>query len=301
MLTKKENYHKETDSMNVLQLLEKAYFADKLGNYKLADNIYNRVVRIAAGEMGFVDVVIKGLEKAGIAAGEKATSEAMIRIFGEALDKAIEKGELAELEALIKELDAETQAKVMEAVTKKDVTKISLEEASKITERLLEKANSSEAILNRILPDVPPVPPAKPGFFNKITGNIQQKYQAFLKKYPNGKKLLAAAGIIVGGTIATGYFFTRANGNSVSDEEVDAAMNNNDPYKNMYEDRMKAGQQQTQNEAAQKFVNENKDKFKTQREFYDAALAAGDKNFANSVIAIVKKDISSMEIGPRSS
>ena len=91
MLTKKENYHKETDSMNVLQLLEKAYFADKLGNYKLADNIYNRVVRIAAGEMGFVDVVIKGLEKAGIAAGEKATSEAMIRIFGEALDKAIEK------------------------------------------------------------------------------------------------------------------------------------------------------------------------------------------------------------------
>ena len=287
--------------MNVLQLLEKAYFADKLGNYKLADNIYNRVVRIAAGEMGFVDVVIKGLEKAGIAAGEKATSEAMIRIFGEALDKAIEKGELAELEALIKELDAETQAKVMEAVTKKDVTKISLEEASKITERLLEKANSSEAILNRILPDVPPVPPAKPGFFNKITGNIQQKYQAFLKKYPNGKKLLAAAGIIVGGTIATGYFFTRANGNSVSDEEVDAAMNNNDPYKNMYEDRMKAGQQQTQNEAAQKFVNENKDKFKTQREFYDAALAAGDKNFANSVIAIVKKDISSMEIGPRSS
>jgi hypothetical protein len=42
----------------------------------------------------------------------------------------------------------------------------------------------------------------------------------------------------------------------------------------------------------QEFVNANKDKYKTQREFYNAALEAGDENFANSVIALVKKDMS---------
>ena len=65
----------------------------------------------------------------------------------------------------------------------------------------------------------------------------------------------------------------------------------------MYERRMKAKlpggkfQQTLQGEKAQKFVDENKTKYKTQREFLDAAKAAGDANFANSVIALVKKDL----------
>jgi hypothetical protein len=282
--------------MNALELLEKANLADKLGNYKLADSIYKKVVRIAGGEMGFVDVIIKGLEKAGVSASEELTATTMARVFNSAVDKAIISGEKAELEALLKTLDAETAAKVLESVEAKDITKISVEELTKISEQLLAKANSEEAILKRIL-NIPPKPnlvDKTKETFKNIAGNIQQKIQAFMKK-PNAKKILAGVGIIVAGTAATGYFFTRANGETVSDEEsnsiIDAA-ENGDPYKNMYEDRMKAGQQQRQNEAAQKFVDENKSKYTSQRAFYDAALAAGDKNFANDVIAIVKKDMS---------
>jgi hypothetical protein len=65
----------------------------------------------------------------------------------------------------------------------------------------------------------------------------------------------------------------------------------------MYDRRMKAKmpggkfQQTSQGDKAQKFVEDNKANYKTQRQFYNAALAAGDKNFANSVIALVKKDL----------
>ncbi len=111
----------------------------------------------------------------------------------------------------------------------------------------------------------------------------------------------------LGWTVYNGVIVNKNTGQPISDEEGNGAMNRAgagakdvDPYKNMYEDRMKAGQQQRQDEAAQKFVNENKNKFKTQRDFYDAAMGAGDKNFANDVIAIVKRDIPTMEIGTRS-
>jgi hypothetical protein len=50
-------------------------------------------------------------------------------------------------------------------------------------------------------------------------------------------------------------------------------------------------QQELQGDKAQKFFNDNKGKFKSQREFYDAAWAAGVQNLANSVIALVKKDM----------
>lgn len=280
--------------MNALQLLEKAYLADKLGNYKLADNIYNRVVRIAAGEMGFADIIIKGLEKAGISSGAEMTVPLMSRIFDEAVLKAITTGEKAELEALLKGVDSETAAKVLEAVEAKDATKIGVEELTKISEQLLAKANSEEAILNRLLN-----PPSKPGFvdktkevFKNITGNIQQKIQAFMKK-PNAKKILAGLGIVVVGSAAGVYILTRANGEKLSDEESEEVLGK----AKMYMDRMQAGQQQAQNEAAQKFVDENKGKFTSQRAFYDAALAAGDKNFANDVIAIVKKDMN-LDIEP---
>lgn len=280
--------------MNALQLLEKAYLADKLGNYKLADNIYNRVVRIAAGEMGFADIIIKGLEKAGISSGAEMTAPLMSRIFDEAVLKAITTGEKAELEALLKGVDSETAAKVLEAVEAKDATKIGVEELTKISEQLLAKANSEEAILNRLLN-----PPSKPGFvdktkevFKNITGNIQQKIQAFMKK-PNAKKILAGLGIVVVGSAAGVYILTRANGEKLSDEESEEVLGK----AKMYMDRMQAGQQQAQNEAAQKFVDENKGKFTSQRAFYDAALAAGDKNFANDVIAIVKKDMN-LDIEP---
>jgi hypothetical protein len=282
--------------MNALELLEKANLADKLGNYKLADSIYKRVLRIAGAEVGFVDVILKGLEKAGLAAGGEITAEVMARIFNEAFDKAVISGEKAELEALLKGVDAETAAKVMEAVEAKDATKISVEELTKISEQLVAKANSEEAILNRLL-DVPPTKPTlvdktKEGLKN-VGNAIKQKIQAFMAK-PNAKKILAGLGIVVAGTAVGGYIFTRANGEKISDEEVS---NTIDKADKMYNDRMKAGQQQRQNEAAQKFVDENKDKYTSQRAFYNAALAAGDENFANDVIAIVKKDMS-LDIEP---
>jgi len=289
--------------MNALELLEKADLADKIGNYKLADNLYKRVLRIAGAEVGFVDVILKGLEKAGISAGGEISTEVMARIFQEAVDKAIVSGEKAELEALLKAVDAETAAKVMESVEAKDITKISVEELTKISETLLTKANSEEAILNRLLGDVP-----GSTFFDKTkttfknVGNfMKQKIQSFMAK-PNAKKILAGAGIIVAGSLATGYIFTRANGETVPDEEVSNVIDGseNDPYKNMYQRRMDAGQQQGQDAAAQKWVNENKDKFKTQRDLYNAALGAGDENFANDVIAIIKRDVPTMDIGPRS-
>jgi hypothetical protein len=72
----------------------------------------------------------------------------------------------------------------------------------------------------------------------------------------------------------------------------------------MYNLRMKAktpsgvSQQELQGDKAQKFFNDNKDKFKSQREFYDAAWAAGDQNLANSVIALVKKDMPNLPREP---
>ena len=61
----------------------------------------------------------------------------------------------------------------------------------------------------------------------------------------------------------------------------------------MFERRMKTtpNQQTMKGSKPQEFVDANKGKYKTQREFYDAAFAAEDKNFANSVIALVKKDL----------
>ena len=120
-----------------------------------------------------------------------------------------------------------------------------------------------------------------------------------------------AAGII--GTIGTGALLTygwtvingtivnKDTGKPVTDEEGNAAMNSagagaGSQFKSksdMYEQRMRTtpNQQMMKGNKPQEFVDANKGKFKTQREFYDAAFAAVDKNFANSVIAIVKKDL----------
>ena len=120
-----------------------------------------------------------------------------------------------------------------------------------------------------------------------------------------------AAGII--GTIGTGALLTygwtvingtivnKDTGKPVTDEEGNAAMNSagagaGSQFKSksdMYEQRMRTtpNQQMMKGNKPQEFVDANKGKFKTQREFYDAAFAAVDKNFANSVVALVKKDL----------
>ena len=104
-----------------------------------------------------------------------------------------------------------------------------------------------------------------------------------------------------GWTVINGTIVHKDTGKPVTDEEGNAAMNSagagaGSQFKSksdMYEQRMRTtpNQQMMKGNKPQEFVDANKGKFKTQREFYDAAFAAVDKNFANSVIAIVKKDL----------
>jgi phosphotransferase system HPr-like phosphotransfer protein len=107
----------------------------------------------------------------------------------------------------------------------------------------------------------------------------------------------------LGWTVYNGVIVNKNTGQPISDEEGKAAMNRAGAGtgagtgkfdSKMYDDRMKTtpNQQMMKGNKPQEFVNANKDKYKTQREFYNAALAAGDENFANSVIALVKKDMS---------
>jgi hypothetical protein len=107
----------------------------------------------------------------------------------------------------------------------------------------------------------------------------------------------------LGWTVYNGVIVNKNTGQPISDEEGKAAMNRAGAGtgagtgkfdSKMYDDRMKTtpNQQMMKGNKPQEFVNANKDKYKTQREFYNAALEAGDENFANSVIALVKKDMS---------
>lgn len=125
---------------------------------------------------------------------------------------------------------------------------------------------------------------------------------------PNKKLWLAwvagigtAALLAYGWTVINGTIVHKDTGKPVTDEEGNAAMNSagagaGSQFKSksdMYEQRMRTNpnQQMMKGSKPQEFVDANKGKYKTQREFYEAAKAAGDDNFANSVIAIVKKDL----------
>lgn len=127
---------------------------------------------------------------------------------------------------------------------------------------------------------------------------------------PNKKLWLAwvagigtAALLDYGWTVINGTIVHKDTGKPVTDEEGNAAMNSagagaGSQFKSksdMYEQRMRTNpnQQMMKGSKPQEFVDANKGKYKTQREFYEAAkaAAAGDENFANSVIAIVKKDL----------
>jgi len=107
----------------------------------------------------------------------------------------------------------------------------------------------------------------------------------------------------LGWAVYNGKIVNKNTGQPISDEEGNGAMNRAGAGtgagtgkfdSKMYDDRMKTtpNQQMMKGNKPQEFVNANKDKYKTQREFYNAALEAGDENFANSVIALVKKDMS---------
>jgi len=287
--------------MNSLDFLKQAQLADNLGYFRLADQLYKKASRTITAS-AFDRALFEALEKAGIKASERASLEAIEVALSDSIMAVIRTGESAEFRLFAKEagLSDETIQELMQnAFKNKRFSPTTLERMAKDLEN---KLNSDDSIFNRMLKDVPPIetppkdlPPIEtpldlpPSKFDKLKGNLKQTINKMMSLSSNKKKL-AGLGILVLGSAAAGWYFVNANGDPVSDEEVEAALNGADPYSNMYEDRMKAGQQQKQNEAAQKFVDENKSKYTSQRAFYDAALGAGDKNFANDVIAIVKKD-----------
>ena len=287
--------------MNSLDFLKQAQLADNLGYFRLADQLYKKASRTVTAS-AFDKALAEALEKAGIKAGETASLKAIETALADAIMTAVRTGESAEFRLLAKEagLSDKTISTYIDQAyrLRKPDPKI----IGRIAKALEVKLNSEDSIFNRMLKDVPPIetlpkdiPPIEtplnlpPSKFDKLKGNLKQTINKMMSLSSNKKKL-AGLGILALGSAAAGWYFVNANGDPVSDEEVEAALNGADPYSNMYEDRMKAGQQQRQNEAAQKFVDENKSNYTSQRAFYDAALGAGDKNFANDVIAIVKKD-----------
>ena len=295
--------------MNSLDFLKQAQLADNLGYFRLADQLYKKASRTITAS-AFDRALFEALEKAGIKASERASLEAIEVALSDSIMAVIRTGESAEFRLFAKEagLSDETVQELMQnAFRNKRFSPKTLDRMAKILEN---KLNSEDSIFNRMFKDTPPkdvppkdVPPIEtppkdiPPIETPIEippsklKNLGQNIQSIFNKIgsSNVVRLLKIAGIIVV-VGAAGVYFMSVNGDPVSDEEVEAALNGADPYSNMYEDRMKAGQQQRQNEAAQKFVDENKSNYTSQRAFYDAALGAGDKNFANDVIAIVKKD-----------
>lgn len=153
----------------------------------------------------------------------------------------------------------------------------------------------------------PPKPePTTPGSTAPTTPASSADEAAEAVSNPGNKPWLAwVAGIGTAGLLALGWtklngiLFHKDTGKPVTDAEGNAAMNSagaGSQFKSksdMYEQRMRTtpNQQMMKGNKPQEFVDANKGKFKTQREFYEAAKAAGDENFANSVIALVKKDL----------
>jgi hypothetical protein len=277
--------------MNSLDFLKQAQLADRMGNFRLADKLFNKASRVVFASV-FDKALLEALEKAGIKAGGTISREAIVKFFLQSVEAAIVRSETRELNLLLREagLSDETIEKIIkEAVESKKAPSEAI--ALQVVANLEKNLNSSTSIFNRMKPSLSD---KIQEVGSKITGGIKQRIDALMKN-PGAKKMLKAAGIIamVGGA---GWYFVSVNGDPVSDEEVENALTGSE----MYDLRMQAGQQQGQNEKAQAYVDANKGKFTSQRDFYNAALGAGDKNFANSVIAIVKKDLD-LPIEPSSS
>ncbi len=274
--------------MNAIKFLRQAQKADQVGNYKLADKLFNQAYRFAAGERAIEEAIVKALEEAGIRGGEAIATDAIKAALEKAIAEAAA-GEKSTLEAMLREIGT-AEDDIAKAVEEAATGTIGAAEKEVLVAQLSESLNGPAGIARRMAIPVPP----KPSLIDKgkeMFGNIKEYTQNVLKDPKNVKRLKALKWTVGVGAAGAGvYVIYNAFGKPATKKEIENALNT-DPYKNMYEDRMKAGQQQRQNEAAQKFVDENKNKFKNQREFYNAALAAGDENFANDVIAIVKKDM----------
>jgi hypothetical protein len=350
--------------MEEISFLKQASLADKIGNYKLADNLFQKALRFASGASVFEAELLKVIEKLALTDAEKEAIKA-----GEtSIVKGFEKGG-AEALALILEKRGTASLAGGDAAVADFLRSVGIIEEDAITTILKDMKTMTpeaqkELLKGKIGLEVARIRRGLPAktlvqkVFNKE--NVEAALKAagpFFKKYfidnPNGFGKFSAwassAGIVytLGGEGI--QFFSKLTGKeipittiidlfqkapglftsggpestppgSTSPESSGSGSESGsgaageggaagipDPttapgfqYKtkeDMYERRMKAKlpdgkfQQTSQGDKAQKFVEDNKTIYKTQREFYNAALEAGDKNFANSVIALVKKDL----------
>jgi hypothetical protein len=357
--------------MEEISFLKQASLADKMGKYKLADNLFQKALRLASGASVFEAELLKVIEKLALTDAEKE----LVKAGETSLVQGFKKGG-AEALALILEKRGTASLAGGDAAVADFLRSVGIIEEDAITAILKEmKTLNAEGQLKLIRQKVGlevarvrngmPAKTLTQKVFNKE--NAEAAFKAlgpFFKKYlidnPNGfGKILAwmtSAGIVYDIGARGFQFFNKLTGKEISQVAIidlitkvpglfgsggpestppgpaggsgsssepgsgsgsgtageagsgaGGAAGTPDPtiapgfqYKSkddMYERRMKAKmpggkfQQTLQGDAVQDYVNANKDKFKTQREFYDAAFTAKDKNFANSVIALVKKDL----------
>jgi hypothetical protein len=345
--------------MEHINFLRQASLADKMGNYKLADNLFLRALRLAGGAVNIFEAeIMKLLERLALTAEEKEA----LKLGEKSLVKTWEKGGSATLADILEKRGIAALSD--EAATKEFLRSVGITEEEALTKAITElkgktPADQKDYILGRIGAEIARIESTMAAktivqrAFNKETvikalkglGTVAE----FLYKNPNnaikGLAYLSSVGVVYDITTTGIEFFSKLTGKKLEIPQVlemlkaapglfssggpestppgstppesagsgsgaageGGAAGIPDPttapgfqYKtkeDMYERRMKAKlpdgkfQQTSQGDKAQKFVEDNKTKYKTQREFYNAALAAGDKNFANSVIALVKKDL----------
>lgn len=360
--------------MNEINLLRQASFADKMGNYKLADNLFNKVFRyagFAAGEgaaKAFEEIVakigIEAAERAAVEAGEKTIAEALAKDGGAKLlqflemkavsaASAVKAGDevairnLAESAGYTGRALEKQVAQIKGAPTEEAAKELSKALAARIKLRVMAGKGLPKPLLK--LPEgVTKIFEGAKGIAEWAKGTaVGTKWIDLLTKFPVANTILKTLGWSFVGTNVGSFIYNKFTGElldpkkafdkiismipsftpgtpestlpgsgsgsdiNIEDEDGEDGEGSGeggtagtpDPttapgfqYKtkeDMFQRRMKTtpNQQMMKGTKPQEFVDANKDKYKTQREFYNAAFAAEDKNFANSVIALVKKDL----------
>jgi hypothetical protein len=354
--------------MNEINLLKQASLADKMGNYRLADNLFNSAYRYAqapaaaeaaakALEEVIAKIGIESAERAALEAGEKTIAEALakdggvkllqfLEMKGIAAASAAKAGDEAAIRNLVESAGYTGRALEKQVAAIKGAPS---EEAAKELSKALAARIKLRVMAGKGLPKpLLKLPEGVTKIYDSVKGvaewakgsKIGTKWLDLMLKYPAASKILKGLGYTYVATKAGSFLLNTITGEildpakiydkivsmipsftpgtpestlpgSGSDiniededgEDEDGTAGTPDPttapgfqYKTkeeMFERRMKTtpNQQTMKGSKPQEFVDANKGKYKTQREFYDAAFAAEDKNFANSVIALVKKDL----------
>ena len=355
--------------MNSIDILNQANLADSLGKFRIADKLYEKAFRLAAGvppPAPVLDAVAKEAIEAALrealSAGSEAEIKAALRRLNisestiEALEKAhpgfrnvntqillnevtpsiVERaastifidGKPVKLTGLNgtqfenllnKEMHAEERRRLVEAYRRylnRNTEEIVSEEFASEVGR---KYTSARPARPRTEPTPEPTPGPEPtpetpitevlpeeggGLFSKLfrkkPKNVETELPKQKSKLIKWAKGLTAAALLTYGLILVGDKLYHKDGKK--------EINYLDPDWNrlglpdfrMYNDRMEAGQQKAQEPKALAFIEKHKDNpaIKDQRDWYNLALQEGKKegddpktvkNFANDVIAIIKK------------